>query len=164
MDSCSICGLYFSKNKFHLKRHEDICSNKSSELSCDKCSYITNKRSNLKRHNCQNKCVQCQENFINNRQLRKHVANVHELVCSVCGKEFTRKDNLKTHIKTLHKLMIGDGVLKTEIGYMKINQVLEKKSIKYTFTNKTNICDICGFRSPRKYNLERHIQACHKSV
>ena len=163
MDTCSICGFYFSKNKSHLKRHEDICSSKSSEFSCDKCSYITNKRSNLKRHNCQ-KCLQCEEIFVNTRQLRKHVSNVHGVLCSMCGREFTRKDNLNTHVKTLHKLTIGDGVLKTKIGYMKINQVLEKKSIKYTFTNKTNICDICGYRSPSKYNLERHIQACHKSV
>ena len=163
MDTCSICCLYFSKNKFHLKRHEDICSNKSSELSCDKCSYITNKRSNLKRHNCQNKCVQCEENFVNSRQLRKHVSNVHGVLCSMCGREFRRKDNLNTHVKKVHKLTIGDGVLKNKIGYMKLNQV-EKKCVKYAFTNKTGICDICGYESSKKFNLDRHIKAYHKSV
>ena len=87
--------------------------------------------------------------------------NVHERVCSVCGKEFSRKDNLKTHVKSRHNLTIAEGTLKTSIGYMKLNEGLEKKRIKYTFANKTEICDICGFITGRKYNLKRHIEARH---
>ena len=148
-------------NKSHLKRHENICSSKSSVLACERCSYITDRRSNLNRHNCQNKCVQCQDVFPTRRQLSAHVVKVHERVCSICGKEFSRKDNLKTHVKSLHNLTIADGALKTSIGYMKLNEGLEKKRIKYTFANKAEICDICGKEFSRKYNLKRHIEACH---
>ena len=132
-------------------------------FSCDKCSYITDKRSNLKRHNCQ-KCLQCEEIFVNTRELISHVSNVHGVLCSICGREFRRKDNLNMHIKKVHRLTIGDGVLKNRIGYMKLNQVLEKKSVKYSFTNKTGICHICGYETLKKFNLDRHIKACHKSV
>ena len=120
-------------NKSHLKRHENICSSKSSVLACERCSYITDRRSNLNRHNCQNKCVQCQDVFPTRRQLSAHVVKVHERVCSICGKEFSRKDNLKTHVKSLHNLTIADGALKTSIGYLKLNEVLEKKANRIHF-------------------------------
>ena len=137
-------------------------SSKSSEFSCDKCSYITDKRSNLKRHNCQ-KCLQCEEFFVNTRQLAKHVSSVHGVLCSMCGREFKRMDNLNTHVKKVHRLTIGDGVLKNKIGYMKLSQV-EKKCVKYSFTNNATICHICGYESLKKFNLDRHIKAYHKSV
>ena len=159
--TCGTCGVYVTIKKSHLKRHENHCSVKSSVFTCERCPYITDRRSNLDRHNCRIKCVQCEEFFTTKRQLTTHVVKVHERVCSVCGKEFSRKDNLKTHVKSRHNLTIAEGTLKTSIGYMKINEGLEKKRIKYAFANKTKICDICGFTSQRKYNLKRHIEACH---
>ena len=161
--TCGTCGVYATIKKSHLKRHENNCSMKSSVFTCETCPYVSDRQSNVNRHklNCQIKCVECEEVFTNKRQLTTHVVKVHERICLVCGKKFSRKDNLKTHQKSQHDLTITEGTLKTSIGFMSINEELEKRRMKYTVTKKTNICDICGFISERKYNLKRHIEACH---
>ncbi len=48
------------------------------------------------------KCPQCEMDFVYNKNLSRHVNNVHskqEWECDKCGSNFKRKDNLHAHIR-----------------------------------------------------------------
>ena len=84
MAFCDICGASFI-NQSNLKRHQTLIhseAGKDKMIKCDICDYIG------VHHN-----------------LMQHMRNVHGKVikCSLCEENFMNKKNLSRHMTTMHK-------------------------------------------------------------
>jgi len=82
-------------------------------FKCDRCSYETKRKSDLKQHVKQvhdkikdHCCTQCDYKASRKGDLNRHVKMIHlkikDKICSVCEKGFSRQDELKQHFKSAH--------------------------------------------------------------
>ena len=106
--SCKKCPKSF-KLKYHLQRHEILCTGFQSYITCEECKNIFKTKTTLKVHKlkCKSdkiyKCDECDDIFESYSKLVVHRENKHRTVqCEICEVEIYFK-NIQRHMKT-HKL------------------------------------------------------------
>ena len=193
---CDVCGYTSalkSAIKRHIKIHEPkvkclICHKLVSDVEehksrvhltknklhvCDVCGSSFNRKFTLedhkKIHKPKVKCPIC-HNLVSN--LKKHKYSTHpaanELyICKVCGFKSGYKHHLKQHIK------IHEPKVKCPICHKLVTDVKSHKLNVHPLENKLHVCNVCGLKSTKKPNLERHMKIhepkvkcliCHKLV
>ena len=86
-------------------------------LSCEKCKFVTNVTSNMRRHvndkhkyNVREKfsCKICEKVYLKKLALQAHARNFHssepklQLSCDICAKNFVSTTSLNGHVKSIH--------------------------------------------------------------
>lgn len=123
---CGKCMKIYSSVEI-LKKHLKTCGRSESfklsllHLSCDSCSYKTDRKSRLSNH-----------------ILAKHLPRDPNLnKCKKCGRSYSWRSDLLKHLKICNK-----------------SKDIKKSLQRYS-------CDLCAFKSDRKYRLADHIQVKH---
>ena len=84
------------------------------------------------------KCDLCEEIFAIDKNLKKHITNVHNVQknhkCDTCDKSFSQSGVLKIHIKCVHEGL------------------------------KNHKCDLCDKAFSQKQTLVNHIKSVHKGL
>ena len=156
--SCSECR-YQSDTEEDLNDHFKKEHEKTKNLPCTLCSYITWNKYNLRRHvqNCHSektdrlnipliemKCTQCSYQFsirdIHSRaqsRLNRHIQEVHgsvkDIQCTLCNYQTKRKSNLDAHMNRIHTKKNNeekDAPLIQISNVVQINQPGEANSMK----------------------------------
>ena len=123
-------------------------------FQCDRCDYVTSKKSNLKRH----------EELHGSGQWH---------TCELCKFQSKRKDNLKRHIESKHKANTVKRKIKNEqkvlkmlscdqCSYKTIKTNHLKRHITAKHTDLKFSCNQCDFTSNRRDSVKRHEQLIHK--
>ena len=141
------------------RRHEDQFEEPVKTITCDTCSYVTNRRSCLRQHikaahdRVKDKvCTEC--GFVTSYagSLKNHINEVHasekvNVKCNICSYSTNRTRNLKTHIMTVHykvkpKPRTKDGKNASQISSTLINSITDDisnekalQSISWEVTN-----------------------------
>ncbi|XP_002741063.1 uncharacterized protein LOC100368392 [Saccoglossus kowalevskii] len=100
---------------------------------CSDCGYETNRRNNLKRH----------------------INTMHELCekkLECCGLEFSSKAELRKHIQSKHR----EGYNCTVCRKNFCRKALLKRHLTVHSGQKEFSCELCGYATSHKSNLERH--------
>lgn len=118
----------------------------------------------LKRNVCRNRRAQ----FAGHQEIRKH--HQKRFACDICIEKFTQKKSLHRHMERQHfggnypnnekKCAKCRLTFKVNDNLIQHLQVHKKKNAKKKM--KSFICNYCGFRFMRKWNLQRHFIACAK--
>ena len=112
-ENCTICDKEFSKAGF--KQHSHLMT------KCEKCPYVTFKRSSLKSHQKEHttdhkppnelrfSCPLCPKKFQTSGRLNKHSERTHQSIekvkkyfCQLCDLECHMKSKLDTHNREVH--------------------------------------------------------------
>jgi DNA-directed RNA polymerase subunit RPC12/RpoP len=152
---CNQCP-YMSKNKFHLKRHEDYYCGKT-----------------LNKNKVNHMCNVCNKTFPMKKHLDSHkLSHVDkeeiQVICKVCDKSFSRQNNLMNHMKSLHGITERNNIIENVLGFAKFETTHLKKDskdnvIKIVSNNKVILeCDKCNYKTDRKFNLRKHIHNIHE--
>ena len=144
-------------------------------FECSKCTYSTNRKDNLRRHEkkcgtkekIQHLCHLCKKQFNRKDYYTKHM-NTHKkekrFYCNLCPLSFTLKQNLKRHTSNLH----GKTKIKSNAGFGIFSEELNKCQQPKTPEGPENIyfCkDIqCSYSSEKKCNVTRHEGKKHPSL
>ena len=82
-------------------------------------------------------CLKCDENFINDEELEKHVKKVHvrreERLCLECGIEFRDNNSLREHIWMEHELGCMLYIVEREVYEEEVTKeevMMENKEIR----------------------------------
>ena len=128
--SCNKTFLLKSKLISHMKIHRT-----PKEFGCASCGVIFHTNSELKQHmknhvpRKEYKCEACEKIFFSNQHLRNHIkthGKERPYTCDICHKTYKRKYELTGHKKIVHT------------------------------SDSKHECDICGFSTLYKANLEVH--------
>jgi len=148
---CDICFLDFT-SELELKEHKTKNHQRNGQKSCLYCDWTT-KALNVKIPNWQqlkthiesnhhehgekkNLCDVCGHGFIFESSCRIHKRDRHQKnVCHICGNEYYSRDGMKDHLILAHDYKDKDSC--------------------------DNVCEICGFSTPSKIKLNRHIGYKH---
>ena len=115
---------------------------KSKNVSCQHCSYTTNRRSHL----------------------NEHYRIIHlkvKVVCDLCGKEFS---NINQHMRVVHKVLRSGILVKKECEechkeFFDLTKHMAKAhNLKYVYDYD---CSICSTKFKSKFILQRHMQRKH---
>lgn len=106
---CNECGKWLMNNrclKTHMILHSDV------EFRCDKCEYVTKKKTLLNRHLLTKhsnlrpyKCDRCGRDFKMKRSLTIHIAqhgSTKKYQCQFCDRSFNSSTNFYAHRKSTH--------------------------------------------------------------
>lgn len=152
-----------------IQETSEVCteSKKNRSFSCDRCSYVSSRQSNLKRHQrikheCnQTHCTTCGRTFGCKDDVEEHVKEMHQgdYICEDCGKEFTTRKGLNYHMSTHDSTSVvkytcqvcqkGFKVKSHYMGHINSHHGLRP----YT-------CDTCTRGFAFKSNYTRHIKTC----
>ena len=104
---CNLCG----KKVTALKRHTYLVHTSEKNLQCDKCDYLTNDKSHLKRHMLRHSdapnggrafvCELCHKAFYTNKELKKHSlihSGIKPYKCDLCSSAFSDYSNHRQHM------------------------------------------------------------------
>jgi uncharacterized Zn-finger protein len=147
---CSICFQYSNSEaslQKHLKKHKEgdivILSPRVTPSQCEICSKILLHRINMESHMSTHfgikpfKCNFCDQKFVNERFLKRHIAQKHDteylkkLVCQYCNKQLQSKLSLLGH-ESVHR------------------------------KEKTFLCSFCDKKYYFYGTLRKHVTANHK--
>ena len=64
-------------------------------------------------------CINCEESFPNEEELKIHIQNKHSSKCKDCGETFVNKTKFKTHTCRLHIINPASGHLYMKNWYIK---------------------------------------------
>ena len=99
--------------------------------------YVKLNKDDVKNHNektrSSNACDQCDKQYTQTHNLKKHIRTVHEEVrfkCSECGKQASQRTDLKKHIEAAH-----------------LNLQLP--------------CDLCGVPFKTRHHRQTHVRTTH---
>lgn len=109
-------------------------------FSCNRCSYETDRKNNLKRH----------------------VATMHDPVQNAldcCGSHFATKGDLRDHTRSAH----GSGYTCWQCGHTFCRRALLHRHQSVHSGLKAFSCSKCGYQSSHKSNMQRHMQV-HQQV
>ena len=161
--NCSNCEEVIPHNSrsMHIKR----CKKVSNTLSCEKCPYITNAKSNLNRHMKTHaikekptfKCEKCGKIFQEKKYLNQHLKSHRkefekEFKCDECSKVFGHKHHLERHMKNSHEKFVQSG-----IGFGMFEKDKKKPEPKIFH------CDQCNYSTIKAKDLEKHVDRKHLS-
>ena len=115
---CGTCGFTTNTQanlNAHMRRkHEDQFVEPVKTISCDRCSYVTNRISCLRQHKKASHdrikdkvCAECGFETSYAGSLKNHINEVHtneklSAKCTLCSYSTNRTRNLKTHVMTVH--------------------------------------------------------------
>ena len=122
-------------------------------------------------------CNMCGKQFMAKKALSDHNSAVHKEVespCNNCDKSFRKKKQLTFHIKNVHaeKQKFYSDTKSGEIlciyySTSKSNLRSHKKSVHETSMDdipKKNVCALCGYKTNKKFNLNKHSVKCNKNL
>lgn len=170
-ESCEVTRVELEESFEVIPVEEDVVIETlpKSPIKCQKCSYKTNRRYNLTRHekkiHSSNQrppptpgsssrflCHVCGGAFSRNFTLKRHQQQIHstgppqpQLPCHICGKTFSSKQKLARHLAT-HKIQDNTGGTES-------TQVKPKVPCRFTK---------CKHLFSKKSNMERHYLSAHK--
>ena len=120
---------------------------------------VTHSENGGKRKKYTHTCAKCGENFVQKRELAKHMTSHNRddptiYTCEICSKSYTRKQDLLFHNETVHS---EDARISCEICGRNFSSArfLKIHTFKQTCT-KLYTCGICGESFPRLNPLVRH--------
>ena len=89
---------------------------------------------------------------------------VEDLKCNVWGKSYSSKSVLTRHLKDSPKIKKTSKRIKTEVGFVKFDEVtvLGKETIEKN--NDSLMCEECGYEAVRKGHLEQQIERNHRNT
>merc|ERR1719225_115732 len=102
---CIECDKIFENNT-KLKRHRSsrLCKSHENYRSMKEARKEYRKKKIIK----PGKCPQCNKTFARDREVRRHIASVHEgkkpFSCDICNDRFTSKHGLQYHVVLKHDL------------------------------------------------------------
>ena len=158
---CEKCGKCFPTS-LHLYRHDSNIHAGIKPYGCCDCEYRTYTFQSLQRHELKHKltCPVCNEHFSQNRDLNKHMTQLHLTKphkCSQCDASYPIRSLLIAHIAT-HATSAGIKSFHCTVcdkGYTSEFRLRQHIYRAHT-TEKKHECKTCGERFPLKYLLTRH--------
>ena len=101
------------------------------------------------------RCYQCTYKTDRKNNLKRHVTTMHEscdktLEC--CGQTFANKAELRCHVIRCHR----HGYVCRECGRNFCRKALLKRHVTVHSGQKDYSCDVCGYATSHKSNLDRH--------
>ena len=115
---------------------------KVKNVSCEYCSYTTNRKSHL----------------------NEHYRIIHlkvKVICDLCGKEFS---NINQHMRVVHKVLRSGLLAKKKCQecqnefYDLTKHMAKAHNLKYVYDYD---CNICNMKFKSKFILQRHMQRRH---
>jgi len=181
---CGQC-LYWSLEKFRLKRHVKIVHQKLKK--CPLCDFLSGSKLELKHHldtDHENKMVFCMHCSYSTRRhykpdLEKHIKKVHEQIfdefCDRCDSSFSNIQDLRNHQKKAHK----EGIVSQGLPlFIRKHQIYKFKCEKCPFSashstslkshllkvHQVPICLNCNYRGKDYEDLRNHCLKIHESM
>ncbi|XP_067947992.1 zinc finger protein 3 homolog [Watersipora subatra] len=157
---CEVCGQYFHTVK-HLELH--MYKHQEKNLECVYCNYKTANPYKLSSHtkihtsNEVFNCDQCSFKTKVKTELNKHKLNSHcemEYTCDTCQLSFKRITNLKRHMYVHQNKNL---VCNYEgCNWRTADPYEHKRHEREHIEGKKHVCDICGFKFHRSFDLKKH--------
>ena len=122
------------------KNSEDICIPERDRYNCDK----------------------CERNFKYNKDLRRHIRNVHDNVrynCDKCGKTFSQNSHLNRHIQSIHENLREFNCDDCEKSFNVKGHLTAH--IKTMHEKCRYSCDKCDKSYSQKGHLKTHVEIVH---
>ncbi|XP_047019372.1 zinc finger protein OZF-like isoform X2 [Helicoverpa zea] len=168
---CGICPKKF-EDKNDLKKHIDVHKN---TRACVICGERVNSLSQLLAHRVthipqgQNKCFICDKKFKSSIYLEFHYRNLHieeddkKLYCNQCPQVCPSPKKFTDHMKHVHSHILKYFCDTCSKGFRCKSNL--KSHILSHNTNKSFVCDLCGFSCKQRNGLylSRHM-AVHSDV
>ena len=168
---CANCGVKL-KNPESLKCHIEICT---TIFQCESCNYHTKEKKKIlyhmkNEHNIDNykpyKCNKCNHNFPLISYLKRHIERKHNYgegcICTICGKTLKNIELLTNHTLRLHTIKERDFVC--DICGFKTKMKNDLNRHKRMHKEKSLKCLYCDFLSCKKEQLEYHVDKKHQDV
>ena len=184
---CNICGKVFdsrSARNLHSRRYN------VPEQVCEICEMRFSSKYNLSRHMTEqhdamhtvglikddgnqedpHKCHRCDKSFKYQRNLKLHIADVHDkkenIQCKLCNEEMNSKSLLKRHLEEQHKVFDLENPIQNKDpsefvcnlcskGF-KRNEHLASHMNSHKFKKDKYTCSDCGKQFTTKSNLNHH--------
>ena len=168
---CQVCGKEFTGRNLrwgfdvHMRYH-----NKQKDQECKICGKMFIEKSKMvqhfKSHANPKFCDKCGKWFLNNKCLRKHMANMHvenrdKFQCSKCPKMYLSEAGFKYHMRTAHDSNIFFTCLTCNKTF-KDRKLLQAHEVTHKDTRNFK-CDQCDATFKRAIGLLAH-QKRHKKA
>ena len=147
--------------------------NDEKPLQCAKCNKIYKTLGQLKKHKYRCppppklilKCDDCEEEFLGQYYLYKHMRDNHTVMpqCSICEKVLSDKKALKKHIKFVHQKIKSYECSICCKRFVSITLTeRHKKQVHERIKNFE--CSLCHKKFPQAQNLEWHMRGVHEKL
>ena len=121
MDKCSICQKIFKTRKYMMQHVREIHMKMSTQNSCDQCSRIFTRKTDLHRHRKSCKGEQPSSSISKEVIKRKHpqlnyynkkpkidTSTKHHVICALCNEGFVSKKMRDEHVMSSHDVTLLD--------------------------------------------------------
>lgn len=109
-------------------------------------------------------CSICQKEYLSYELLRRHIKCVHysinKTTCPVCKKSFNTRGRYNQHKRTHKEKTIQCPMCPSKF----IEQGALRIHISTHNSDNHHLCELCGFTTKKKYNMNRHILGVHANT
>ncbi|CAG9574899.1 unnamed protein product [Danaus chrysippus] len=163
---CAMCGVGFVTERLlttHMKRH------KTGEYKCEDCDKVFDNEEKLKEHqkrshlghNKRNKCLICEERFVDYWKKVEHMVEIHGappvvLKCQACDRTFRNQRALSRHTKKDHLMERKNKCPECDMRFFSKSS-LQRHMAKHTGLRQFS-CDVCFKSYGRKNTLREHMR------
>ncbi|XP_061385109.1 zinc finger protein 93-like isoform X4 [Danaus plexippus] len=163
---CAMCGGGFVTERLlttHMKRH------KTGEYKCEDCDKVFDNEEKIKEHqkrshlghNKRNKCLICEERFVDYWKKVEHMVEIHGappvvLKCQACDRTFRNQRALSRHTKKDHLMERKNKCPECDMRFFSKSS-LQRHMAKHTGLRQFS-CDVCFKSYGRKNTLREHMR------
>ncbi|XP_050079679.1 zinc finger protein 616-like [Anopheles maculipalpis] len=161
---CYICGKFV----YHLPDHMLAHAKGTQEFPCDRCSFVSSRKSNLKLHienvhlkKVVRRCDKCDRNFTYVDSYYAHMRAKHNfgelLECKTCSKKFRHRSGLNGHINRKHNS--NSNCTCSVCGFVAQDKIGLKDHSRVHSTERPFVCNYCpkAFKSPYARRAHQYI-------